>query len=457
MSRTETFDALTALRDRCCHPSRAVAIRVVLYAVLLALPLAVSAVVEPASEQEPHTFLELLADNFGIVGFTIVCLQFVIAARLRWVEWPFGLDMLFQFHRAMAMFAGVLLVSHPLLMVLDGETDLVMTLEATWPIQLGRLTLGVLLALIATSLFWRRCHLNFEQWRASHNALTVTLLLLASIHSLFAGDDLKTWPMRAMWAGLLAMALVAYAHHKFMWHRRTSAWYEVSDVRQETHDTWTLVLKPVGQGAAFSYLPGQFHFITLYGSGIPPEEHPFSISSSPGDQGVLASTIKESGDFTQTIKHTKRGDRALVRGPYGRFCHLLAPSADRLVFVAGGVGITPFISMLRYMRDSGEWCPTVVLYASKTEQDILFRAELDAIAQQSGGQVRVVHILSRAGESWLGEQGRLDDERLRRYTSPFTGNRFYVCGPPPMIRSAVALLNQAGVDSRCVHSELFAL
>lgn len=457
MSRTQTFNQVTALRDRCRHPSRAMAIRIVLYAVLLALPLAVSAVVQPQSEGEPHTFLELLADNFGLIGFTIVCVQFVIAARLQWLEWPFGLDGLFRFHRAMALFASALLISHPLLMVLDGETELISQLEAKWPIQLGRLALGVVLALIATSVFWRRLHRTFEQWRRSHNALTVILLLLVSIHSLFAGDDLKAWPMQAIWAGLLTAALVAYAHHKFMWHRRTSAWYEVSDVRQETHDAWTLVLKPAGHDAALRYLPGQFHFITLYRSGIPPEEHPFSISSSPGDPGVLASTIKESGDFTHTIKHTKRGDRALVRGPYGRFSHLLAPPADRLVFLAGGVGITPFISMLRYMRDSGEWCPTVLLYANKTEYDILFRAELDAIAQQSRGQVRVVHILTRAEESWVGEQGRLDMARLRRYASPIMGTRFYVCGPPPMIWSAVALLEQAGVDSRHVHSELFAL
>ena len=57
----------------------------------------------------------------------------------------------------------------------------------------------------------------------------------------------------------------------------------------------------------------------------------------------------------------------------------------------------------------------------------------------------------------MGEHGRLDMDRLRRYTSPFTGNRFYVWGPPPMIRSAVALLKQAGVDSRYVHRESFAL
>jgi predicted ferric reductase len=457
MTSTETFDAVTALRDRCREPSRAAAIRIGLYAMILALPPAVSAVVPAANEQEPHTFLELLADNFGLLGFTILCLQFVIAARLRWVEWPFGLDMLFRFHRAMATFAGVLLISHPLLMVLDGETDLVLKLEATWPIQLGRLTLVVLLVVVVTSRFWRMFHLRFEQWRASHNALTVTLLLLASTHSLSAGDDLKTWPMRTIWVGLLTAAVAAYAHHRFLWHRRTQAWYEVSDVMQETHDTWTLVLKPVGQDVAFRYLPGQFHFITLHRSGIPPEEHPFSISSSPGDQRVLASTIKASGDFTQTIQHTKLGDRALVRGPYGRFSHLLAPPAARLVFVAGGVGITPFISMLRYMRDTGDWRPTVLLYANKTERDILFDAELHALAEQSEGRLRVVRILSRPDERWSGERGRLDADRLLRYAGPFTANRFYVCGPPPMIRSAVALLNQVGVDSRYIHKESFAL
>lgn len=457
MTGGDTFDAVTVLRDRWCEPSRAVAIRVGLYATFLVLPLVVSAVVPAASEKERHSFLELLADNFGLLGFTILSLQFVIAARLRWVEWPFGLNMLFRFHRAMALFAGVLLVSHPLLMVLDGETDLVLKFEAAWPIQLGRLTLVVLLAVIVTSLCWRAVRLRFEQWRASHNVLTPTLLLLGATHGLFAGDDLNTWPMRMIWAGLLTAAAAAYGYHKFLWHRRTQAWYEVSEVVQEAHDTWTLVLKPVGQDVAFSYLPGQFHFITLHRAGRPPEEHPFSISSSPGDPRVLASTIKESGDFTQTIKDTQPGDRALVRGPYGRFSHLLMPPAERLVFVAGGVGITPFISMLRYMRDTGDWRPTVLLYANKTQQDILFRAELHAIADQSRGHVQVIHILSRPDNVWPGERGRLDVECLRKYASPVKMNRFFVCGPPPMIQSVVSLLADAGVDSESIHREVFAL
>ncbi|MBY0493880.1 MAG: ferredoxin reductase family protein [Cyanobacteria bacterium] len=456
MSNREAFDAVATLRDRCCDPSRAAAARVTLYVVLLALPLIVSTIVQP-SRAGPQTFLALLADRFGILGFTIVCLQFVVAARLRWVEWPFGLDMLFRFHRSMAIVAGALLVSHPLLMVLDGETDLVLALAVAWPIQLGRLTLVVLLAVIATSVFRRRLHLRFEQWRVSHNALSVTLLVLASTHSLFAGEDLSTWPMRAIWAGFVTGALAAYVHHQFLWHRRTQAWYEVSDVRQETHDTWTLVLKPVGQDHVFSYLPGQFHFITFYRAGMPPEEHPFSISSNPGNPRELASTVKASGDFTQTIKHTQPGDRVLVRGPYGRFSHLLAPPADRLVFVAGGVGITPFISMLRYMRHAGAWQPTVLLYANKTEDDILFRSELDDMVYQSGGQLRVVHIVSRASAAWVGERGRLDVERLQRYSGPVGACRFYVCGPPPMMRNAVLMIAECGAGVRNIHTERFAL
>lgn len=437
-------------------PSRAVAVRVLSYVILLALPLIISAIF-PAVEQTPRTWLELLADEFGLLGFAILCLQFVIAARLPWLERPFGLDRVFRFHRAAAMVAASLLIVHPTLMVANGEFDLVRKLNVAWPVQLGRLALLALLALVVTSAAWRAMRMPFESWRRLHNALALGLLTLAAAHSLLAGDDLKMWPMRAVWGALALAALAAYTYHKRLWRMRREALYEVSEITQEARDAWTLLLKPAA-GIVFPYLPGQFHFITLHHAGTPSEEHPFTISSSPAERGAVASTIKASGDFTARIGEVRVGDRAWVRGPFGRFSHLLHPRARRLVFIAGGVGITPFMSMLRYMRDSAEWRPTALLYANKAEVDILFRTELQALQAGSRGQLQVMHILSRPDTVWPGERGRLDVDRLERYATPSCRDaHIYLCGPPPMIRSTLALLHTMGVSDARIHCELFAL
>ncbi|HIE26514.1 TPA: hypothetical protein EYP66_04440 [Candidatus Poribacteria bacterium] len=99
-------------------------------------------------------------------------------------------------------------------------------------------------------------------------------------------------------------------------------------------------------------LPGQFHFIKLYREGgLPVEEHPFTISSSPTEKGFVSSTIKESGDFTATIGQTKPGDTASVQGPYGRFCngdlenkafYICGPPAmlDSILQALGALGVS---------------------------------------------------------------------------------------------------------------------
>lgn len=429
--------------------------RISIYLAALAGPLIVILLQESA---ERHSFLEHLADNFGLLGFTILALQFPIAARVKWIEWPFGLDRIFRFHRALGIFAAVLLLCHPVLMALGGETEILTDLRVKWPVQVGRVALLVLLATIGISLSWQKLSSDFEQWRRSHNLLAIPLLLLAFVHSSFVGEDLGSLSMRLIWVALLIAAAAAYIHHRLIWPRYTRAWYAVSDVKQETHNVWTLIFKPVHAELAPAYLPGQFHFITLYREGMPVEEHPFSVSSSPADCTSIASTIKESGDFTSTIKHTKAGDRALIRGPYGRFCHLLNTQAEEFVFVAGGVGITPLMSMLRYTRDSGQWRrPTLLLYANRTERDILFRSELDAMADQSELRFRVVYLLSQPEPSWPGERGHLTLELLGRFGDQLKNKHYYICGPSSMTRQAIKLLTESGVDPRQIRTEMFAL
>jgi ferredoxin-NADP reductase len=121
-------------------------------------------------------------------------------------------------------------------------------------------------------------------------------------------------------------------------------------------------------------------------------------------------TIKESGDFTSTIGRIKPGDLAAVHGPFGRFSHALHPECDDLVFVAAGIGITPLMSMLRYMRDRGERHRVLLVYANRGTADIVFRSELDLI--ESGGfpALKTIHVLSRpparcvCADVWYGRE-----------------------------------------------------
>jgi predicted ferric reductase len=331
-------------------------------------------------------------------------------------------------------------------------------LDVPWPIHVGRIALLSLVTVIFVSVFRKAIRIEYEKWRACHNVLVVSALVLGFVHSSSMGE-LRAWPMRLVWGSLFGIALIAYGYHRvFSPYRGRRRPFEVVEVTQETHDVWTLRFRPTGRRPPNGHLPGQFHFITLYREGLPVEEHPFSISSGPATDGSLASTIKESGDFTRTIRETAVGDMVAVRGPFGRFSHTLHPDEDELVFIAGGVGITPFMSMLRSMRDTGRWKPVLLICGNRTEEDIVFGTELAQLAGDMRFPLKVVHVLSGTITAWEGERGRIDRDLVLRHAGETLDSKsFYISGPTAMTDSVISGLRELGVPPHRIHTERFAL
>jgi predicted ferric reductase len=432
--------------------------RILMYLALIATPPVLAAIL-PQSRHGGHRFVPQLANNLALVGYTIVALQFILAARLQWIERSFGLDMIFAFHKAMALLAVVFLLAHPLLMAWgEDRWSLLNRWNVSWPIQVGRIALLWLAIAILIACFRKTIHLEYERWRSWHNVLVVGVLVLGFVHSIGMGD-LRAWPMRPVWGGMFGAALLAYGYHRFFSpYRGRRHPFEVVEVRWETHDVWTLTLRPTEARRNNGHLPGQFHFLTLYRQGLPTEEHPFTISSGPAADGSLASTIKESGDFTRTIMKTTVGDRVAVRGPFGRFSHVLHPEEDDLVFIAGGVGITPLMSMLRSMRDTGDWKDVLLIDGNRTEDDIIFGQELREMAGGPRSSLKVVHVLSHARGAWQGERGHIDRALILRHAGErLDAKAFYICGPPVMAGPVIASLRELGVPPRRIHTERFAL
>ena len=308
------------------------------YPLLIVTPLAVFAVASPNSK---HALIVEMGVNCAVVAFTILALQFVISARLRWLEAPFGLDVVLRFHRAMAMVAMGLLCIHPLLVASDEGWGLLTSWRARWPIWAGRLALLFLFAHVAAATCRRIVRLRYETWRHLHNGVAFLLLGLAFLHSLMLGDDFENQAARVVWVALPAVAWSAW-----FYGRLARPWllgrnpYRVVSIASEAPKVWTLTLEPP-VNRPLHHAPGQFQFLRLHGSSVLAEEHPFSIASSPSPDGLIRLTIKEIGDFTSTVGRIQPGDLAAVHGPFGRFSHVFHSNDDDLVFVAAGIGITP--------------------------------------------------------------------------------------------------------------------
>ena len=409
------------------------------------------------------SLLHTIGSSLGLAGFALILMHFVLTARLRWAEKPVGLDLLYQFHRSMAILSFLLIAAHPLFLAGSRRHwSLLYSLSEDWYVILGRVVLLVLTAQVLLAIFRAGLKLEYQKWKLLHNGFAAIVLAGGFVHTLYAGGDMKSFVMRVLWSVLFTAAVAAYLWHQFAQPARLRRRpYRVMEVKQETPDVWTVSLAPKDGSAPLSYLPGQYQYLTLFQDGLPVQEHPFTFSSSPSRPGTVSATIKASGDWTKLIHTVKPGDDGWVEAPYGRFSHVLHPEERDLVFVAGGVGITPLMSMLRYSYDTQEPRNILLLYANRTEADIVFRDELAEMerrsqSEETGCRVQVVHILSKPEAGWIGETGRLDADKIARHCGEIAGKNFYLCGPTGLIDATAATLHEMGAALGRIHFERFA-
>ncbi len=389
----------------------------------------------------------------ALLAATLVMFQFVLSSRLKTLDRLFGIHRLLRLHSITGPTAAVLALSHPFLIYGSKAYAGGQTLAEFWPQLLGGAILLTLATMVATTFGRRFLELPYERWKRIHQLAFVTAALLA-VHALVLGSDLKSgWP-RILFVSLLGMYLAFFCRVKLIKPAQLkSRRFEVIDVARLNHDTWNLKLKPTGED--FSYLPGQFAFLTLYRHNEKPCEHPFTISSSPTDREHISFTIKESGDFTNTIGATKPGELARVEAPFGRFSYLKLPAFDQLVMIAGGVGITPMLSCLRHIAASGFATPLTLLWANKMKGDIFLESELNEIAAALP-DLKVHHVLSRQPD-YEGLTGRVDRNLLLKLIPNLSRDtHVMLCGPRAMMKNAAQALRAVGVSRSRIHTERFS-
>lgn len=406
---------------------------------------------------EGRAFWVELSVALGFAGLAMMGLQFLLTARIRYLTTPFGIDIVYHFHRQISIIATLLVLAHPIILFIINPDNLRLLnlFEAGWQARTGVLSIVALLALIISSIWRQPFGIAYEPWRVAHGLLAVLAVSLAMAHVAIVGYHVETPWKQALWIGLPLswMALLVYVRlvKPLLLLRHP---YEVREVHQERGDSYTLLLQPVGH-AGFRFKPGQFAWLTLWNSPYAITEHPFSFSSSAARTGELTLTIKELGDFTATIKQVEPGQRAYLDGPYGVF------SVDRniapgYVFIAGGIGITPIMSMLRTLADRGDERPLMLIYANNTWDEVIFREELEQLGTRL--QLQIIHVLNEPDDSWDGERGYVNAEILERYVPKQHDEvDYFICGPDVMMDAVEEALAKVGVSLGQMHSERYNL
>ncbi|HXM55410.1 MAG TPA: ferric reductase-like transmembrane domain-containing protein [Candidatus Dormibacteraeota bacterium] len=392
----------------------------------------------------------------GLLGTYLALWQLLLMTRQPWLDAAFGLDRLAIIHRWNGYLALGLLAAHAVLQTLgyqlvDGlDTlaqlgDFFTAYDGVLPATAG---LVLLVAIVAISITIVRRRLAYETWYFVH-LYTYLAIALAFGHELAVGADFIANRAFAVYWWLLyiavatclvvfrlALPLLRYQRHRFhVAHVRREAPGVVS-IYIGGRDLWSLPTQ-AGQFMLWRFLDRERWW----------QAHPFSLSLAPGSRH-LRLTVKRIGDFSGRVATLRPGTPVLVEGPFGSFTErsCLLP---RALLVAGGVGITPLRPLAERLAVRG--VDVCLLYRCTREQDVVFRQELDQLAEAPNVRVRYV----------IGERRRGGDPlrwtELRRLAPDVADREVFVCGPPGMTRTVMAGLDRLGVPAAQRHWEAFRL
>jgi predicted ferric reductase/mono/diheme cytochrome c family protein len=439
---------------------------------LCAVPLVLwarSGPLEPRFDGSFATF-ESVAVLCAFAGTSAFALNLLLGARLRFVEALFGgLDRMYKTHRVNGQVAFALLLGHVALILASRatvSTDTALDLlgpGAGRTVFVGVLTFAAMTVAILLTLFVRLGHEVFVYVQRAFG-----FIFLAATYHVFTTDGAadESTALNVYMATLATGGVAAFVYRSLLGNvlvRRRP--YTVTAVNRLDEFVTEIVMEPSQQPLQFA--PGQFLFVnfrslalgeqfrpldvsvqrqvfSIRAGEVSNQFHPFSITSAPHER-TLRITVKAVGDYTRALRGLEEGAEAIVEGPYGSFSHRGLPGRGQL-WLAGGIGVTPFLSMARSLRYANE--PAVdFYYCVERAEEAHFLDELRAIAARRG-DFRV-SVMARD------EVGLLTAERLAREHGDLAEREILICGPPAMIESLRSQLLAYGVPGDRIHAEEF--
>jgi len=211
--------------------------------------------------------------------------------------------------------------------------------------------------------------------------------------------------------------------------------------------------------AGFSFKPGQTIDVVLPGAGqgnADDMRHTFSIVSAPYEADLTIATRMRDSAFKQALRAMSVGEDAALEGPFGSLT-LHNKRARPAILLAGGIGITPFVSMLRQAMHDALPQQLILLYSNRRPEDAAFLPELQQLVQQNG-QFRLVATMTQmdaSAQPWDGETGVIDESLIRKICVDLAEPVYYLAGPPGLVQAVRQVLNRADVDDDDIRSEDF--
>jgi predicted ferric reductase len=415
---------------------------------LLLVPIALWATALPLEDRfaDATATLGSLANITALAGMSAFAVNLAIGSRLKAIVRLFGsIEVMYAAHVRLAVGALALLAGHAVLATgraasRSGDDALELFLPASgWAVFAGTVALAGMTAAFALIFFG---HLSHEAFVIVQKILGVTFAV-AALHGFGVPGTRSSTPLLVWLAVLTALALAAFVHRSFLakfFVRRHR--YAVVAVSRLDDAVCEIRLEPTA--GAMSFLPGQFVFVSFRADTVTREPHPYSIASAP-DRSGLAIVVKALGDHTATLMTLRPGALADIEGPYGAFSYLNVPNL-RQIWIAGGIGVTPFLSMARSLDGSAREID--FYYCTEGPEHAHFLDELYAKADLHPW-FRVVPVRTRS-------LGRIRAEDIIGVSRPIEHDAaILICGPPAMSANLSMQFVEMGIPRSQLYFEDF--
>lgn len=416
---------------------------------LLLTPVVLWAAAQPLDSRfaSATATLASLANITALAGTAAFAANLAIGSRIRPIVRLFGgLETMYAAHRRLGVYAFALLAAHAVLAAghaaaesAEDALDLFLPTSG-WAVFAGSVALACMAAALALTFF---AQLSYETFVVVQKALGLTFAI-AALHALGVPGTRSSTPLLVFVAALSALALAAFAWRSFLARflaRRDR--YAVARVNRLDESVVEISLEPLGR--ALSFMPGQFVFVSFRGGAVGREPHPFSIASSP-HASRLDFVVKALGDHTIALRALPTGTLAEVEGPYGALSYLNVPNV-RQIWIAGGIGITPFLSMARSIDASAYEID--FYYCTEGPEHAHFLDELYELADRFP-QFRVIPVRKRS-------LGRISADDIVGVSRPIQeGAAILICGPPVMNENLTKQFLAIGVPRNEIYFEDFS-
>ncbi|NOZ80622.1 MAG: hypothetical protein GXP63_03020 [DPANN group archaeon] len=393
-----------------------------------------------------------LGELFGLVAMTMFALTFLLSARISWIEDVFGgLDRVYMTHGILGGTALILILAHPIFLVLKfvpsrmDQAAAYLLPSSSWSVNLGIIALLGMVVLLFITLFTK---MRYDRWKFTHEFMglmfLLTVLHIFLVRGTISQDDIFAG-YYAYASVVAAIGLFGFSYSLFIKNRLfKNAVYAVKSIRRKK-DIFEITITP--EHKPLSYKAGQFIFLRFYNEQIPKEAHPFSIASGSDDHDIVV-VVKELGDYTRKLVHLREGDKVSVEGPYGRFDHKRYGQDER-VWIAGGIGVTPFLGMARDITLTGTPLEGSILffYSVKRQEDLIGGALFSEIDRRVSRFSFIPWISHR--------QGRMTAQTVRDVCGTLKKKQFFLCGPTGFKEGIIKGLLASGVRRSHIHEEAF--